>query len=151
MQVVLDGEPTPIDEEIAPLVEAVAQAGLVTTSSCQRGLGGRAILDFDSVEDAAVFLAVAAQDFSLDVASLWNRIFVENEPEEWQHFRRERMWTVSASAQDHSVEYGTDADGNEVLERTRPAAIDFRIGVAFPPSDIPTITELILQHNARES
>lgn len=148
VDVVIGGDLTAIDEEIAPLVKAIADAGMVTISSCQRGLGGKAVIDFDSVEDAATFLSIAARDFSLEVESLWNRIFVEREPETWQHFRRERIWSVSASVQDYAVEYDADATGDEVLVHRGPAIIDFRIGVAFPPSDIPTLVELVRTSSA---
>ncbi len=150
VDVVLDGEQTPIDTELAPLIEAVRDAGLRTVSCCQAGLGGKTIIDFDAVEDAAVFLAIAATDFSLEVESLWNRMFVEDEPDDWEAFRRERMWRVHAGMHDYSVVYEDPDADDKHLVRSGPASIDFMIGVEFPPSDIPALTRLVRTYNAEK-
>lgn len=148
IDVVLDGEPTAIDSELAPLIEAIRDAGLVTISSCQSGLGGKSIIDFDSVEDAAVFLAIAATDFSLDLESLWNRMFVEDEPDDWEAFRRDRMWKVHAGMHDYSLVFeDPDAENKRLVRLGGGASIDFGIGVEFPPTDIPALVELVKIHN----
>jgi hypothetical protein len=58
------------------------------------------------------------------------------------------MWTMSASAHDYSIKYQPDGKGGERLARIGPASIAFSIGVAFPPSDIPALTDLMRKQRA---
>jgi hypothetical protein len=144
VEVLIDGEPTRIDEDLGPLIAALNAGGLRTISCCQQSLDGYTHVDFDSVDDAAVFLSMVAAEFSTDYESLWNRVTRDGEPEnDWERFRRTRMWRYSASATDFSVRHQGVGEGR-TLVRDRPAAFDFSIGVAFPPSDIPEVTRLVV-------
>lgn len=143
----LNGEPTPIDVEIAPLVLEINRAGLETADSCQQGWDGRAHIGFRWADDAAQFLAIVGGDVSSDTESLWSRITREDEPaEDWERFRRERMWSYTAGAYDLSAIFEGEGDDERLLRRGDPA-YGFGIGVGFPPSDIPDLVAALQRYN----
>lgn len=108
------GREAHIDAGIAELVEALWTAGVNTDASCQGGEGDLAHLDFSSMEDASLFLALAVGD--------------DDEP---------------GGLSDRSCGSNEDPTSEPWEWLTSPSIIGRRaywtMGAFFPPSDIPEL------------
>jgi hypothetical protein len=139
-----------IDEELVPLILELWKAGLVTESSCQEDLDGRVYIHFGAAGDAERFLNIVARDADESLESIYNRIAVWDEPEEWEAFRTDRMWHFAAGARDWGAFQEEDAQGKLVVRRTGPVDFYFSVAAMFPRSDLAEVTERMRRHNSHQ-
>jgi hypothetical protein len=119
-----------VDVGIAPLILELWRGGWETWTSCQEQPDGRAFVDFFEATEAEAFLLVASGPPSDEVESIFNRIYSEDEPDDWIRFRRDRAWVLTA----HACRYES-------------GEIGISIGVAFPSSDIDEVTQRLHESN----
>ena len=133
-----------IDVEIAPFILELWTADIWTSSSCQDSgeEPGRVSVAIDEAADAARFLSIASGEYSEETESLYNRIVAAHEPEDWERFRRDRVWHFYADAFDI---HGSDKSPIEDPWAAR--MIDFAITVTFPRSDLDEVVAQLRRYN----
>jgi hypothetical protein len=119
-----------VDVGIAPLILELWRGGWETWTSCQERPDGRAYVDFYDSASAEDFLTAASGRPSDDPGSIYCRIYFEEEPDDWIRYRRDRIWTLTASA-----------------VRYQNGEIGIGIMVAFPHSDIDEVTQRLREAN----
>jgi hypothetical protein len=127
-----------VDEDIAEFILATWRLGLWTLMSCQdnegaEGEGGprRVWVQLPAL-DAEQFLSIVAgvcpdEVDQLDPDCLYNRVIPEVEPEDWETFRRGRMWHYAALPEDMRGVPGESAQ------------VDLAVSVRFPFTDLPEV------------
>jgi hypothetical protein len=127
-----------VDEKLAPLILALWKAGINTSYSCQGNMG-MAYIQFPTAWDAQKFLNLVAVYPAEDVPfakTLYGRIVGCWSRHNWQYDLRPNNESVFV-----------DDKGNAFV--ADPADFEFRVGVRFPPKDIPVVLEQIRQRRAR--
>jgi hypothetical protein len=126
----LDGRAVDVDLEIAPLIEAMDRAGIVTNQSCQN-MDGWVWIQLDDMSDLATLMSAVAID--------------DDDPD--SIFQRLTDWEVAAPSFDESSTtrwrysispYPVDEDEDEW-----PALWGFTALVEFPPADLPEVTRRV--------
>ncbi len=131
------GKSADVDEQIAPLVLELWRANLLTIASCQ-DLGGRVSIEFEDGRTAETFLNLVAGERSSDVDSIYNRIIVEEEPDDWEYFRRHRIWEYEAGRPIDYAEAG-------------PPDFEFwGVAVRFPHGDLDEVLRRVRHFNAAQ-
>lgn len=118
-----------------PLVLDLWRAGLETVSSCQ-DRHGRVSIDFADAATAEEFLNIVCGERSTDLESIYNRIVVDEEPDDWERFRRHRQWLVGGGA---PIDYETAGQTAIGL---------WCVDVSFPRSDLAEVERRLRAHNA---
>lgn len=136
-----------IDTAIAPLIQEVWKAGIVTTLSCQENLDGMAWIEFLTTHDAADFLDAVATDYSEELESLYNRIRRGFDPIGTGDFP---WWRFSATPWDTSVNEWVAENGDSEEESLAAPHFEFHLGIRFPTDDIPTLVERMRHFNRSE-
>jgi len=132
------GKSADVDEEIAPLLLELWRANLWTIASCQ-DLGGRVSIEFEDGRTAETFLNLVSDGRSSDVDSIYNRIVVEEEPDDWEYFRRHRIWEYGAG---RPIDYA----------ETGPPDFEFwGVAVRFPRSDLDEALRRVRDFNAAQA
>jgi hypothetical protein len=120
-----------VDEELAPLIEALWVLGLDSWLSCQ-DCGPQSGTEDDRriwiempMRDAEGFINIVAERPSDEIESLYNRIAWEWEPDDWETHRRNRAWHYAA------------------LPCALPefGVIEIGISIRFPYTDLPEVLE----------
>jgi hypothetical protein len=126
----LDGRAVDVDLEIAPLIEAMDRAGIVTSQSCQN-MDGWVWIQLDDMSDLATLMSAVAID--------------DDDPD--SIFQRLTDWEVAASYFDESSTtrwrysispYPVDEDEDEW-----PTLWGFSALVEFPPADLTEVTRRV--------
>lgn len=133
-----DGKSAEIDEEIAPLVLELWRAYLWTVSSCQ-DVRGRVHIDFEDSATAEAFVNVVVGERSGDVESLYNRIVLDDEPDDWEHFRRRRVWEFGGG---RPIDYA---------DTGQPDLAFWCVAVMFPRDDLELVLQRVREFNAAKS
>ena len=132
--VIIDGQPTLIDVDLAPLITALTARGILTVGCCQGGPGERADIGFDDPAAVIAFLELVARVFRTDIDGLWNRIFYCDEPDaNLATFQAERLWEFYVRPLDRSVDQRS-------LTRSGGPDVHLLFTITFPPDDIAAIT-----------
>lgn len=145
-----DDAPVEIDRGLAELIAELWTLGAITSNCCEN-LSGRATITFEDAPSAELFLEAVISETrpawpdQVEVESLYNRIaaFTDDEPDDWQAFRKRRMWTLKAQAHEFGcLRHGPDhfASGAEVL---------IAVTVNFPVADVPVALEAVRAANER--
>ena len=115
-----------VDEEIAPLILACWRAGIDTDNSCQENRPGIAWVEFPTAADAEHFTT----NVVCDMDALYWRAFPNDDGEiHWE-------WAAVPEDLGEELDEATDE-----IERIGPPDIRIVVGVRFPRSDIPLLTE----------
>ena len=133
VRVVYGDQEAMIDEEIAPLSRELWRHGILTHSSCQN-VRGNVMVEFIDVDNALPFLELVAPRDN-HVESIYNRIVGDDEPDDWQRFRSQRMWQLKAG-------HPYDLNAGHPDEGVVFAA---SILVFFPRYDLPAVTHALQQ------
>jgi hypothetical protein len=115
-----------VDQEIAPLILACWRAGIDTDNSCQENRPGIAWVEFPTAADAEHFTTNVVRDMD----ALYWRAFPNDDGE--------IHWEWAAVPEDLGEELDEPTDE---IERIGPPDIRIVVGVRFPRSDIPLLTE----------
>src|SRR5262249_41909334 len=110
-----DGRSAEVDEDLAPLILALWQAGISTNACCQEGQPGRAWIEFTTAQDALLFLKMVSGARNVEDVP-W-----EDALETYFH----------ASVTEGSWEY------------TIPSSLDSEGSVWFPRAELPRILESV--------
>jgi hypothetical protein len=131
------GKSADVDEQIAPLLLELWRANLWTIASCQ-DLGGRVSIEFEDGRTAETFLNLVAGERSSNVDSIYNRIIVDEEPDDWEYFRRHRIWEYGAG---RPIDYA----------ETGPPDFEFwGVAVRFPRGDLDEVLRRVRDFNAAQ-
>jgi hypothetical protein len=130
-----DGKSAEIDEEIAPLVLELWRANLWTVSSCQ-DVRGRVHIDFADWAAAEAFVNLVVGERSSDVESLYSRIVVDDEPDDWEQFRRRRVWEFGGG---RPIDYAATG---------QPDLGFWCVAVMFPRNDLELVFQRVRDFNA---
>jgi hypothetical protein len=123
--IALNGREADVDVGMAELILACWRHDIETALSCQKGVGGRAWIEFPLAEDARRFLELAVpNDDSGQLGGLWQRAFQGT-----AYPRVGWQWRC------HPVDLSDDRESTYALTP---------IQAWFPPRDIP---ELVRNHN----
>jgi hypothetical protein len=127
-----------IDEELAPLILALWQAGIDTVNCCQENFPGIAWIEFLSTHDAKEFLDRVAvypdeEDYrrANGPETLYDRVIGRGSEGDWRYDL-------------HPFDFGVDEEivNDEVVETCiGPADFEFSVSIRFPRTDIPLILE----------
>lgn len=142
----LGGLEVPVDTEIAPLVQALWTAGLVTGNTCQDSPpgSGRVWIQFLTPEMGAHFAdAVAVYEAGTD--TLYNRIFARWTPADGTE--PPDTWSWSVEIRDAAIKELFDDEGRVTEEHPGKPDADFTLSVRFPRSDLPLVVERMKRHN----
>jgi hypothetical protein len=133
-----------IDVGIAPLIEEVWRAGIMTGLSCQEIRPGKARIVFLTAEDAETFLNIVVGEYSHDYDSLYNRI-----RQAWSTGDEDKdsWWDFATGADDESIEDDDLPDGSGEEWSIGPPQFKFSISIRFPVTDIPVLLERMKVHN----
>lgn len=126
-----------VDEQLAPLIDALWTAGLSTTRSCQRHvMSGKVWIEFPFAEDAETFLAVAVgDDRSQDSPHARSLNWMFGDGGRTSDFQNEGKSPKNNPWEFHvTVSDNTDSPGSE-------ARFLFGISVLFPDDQLATVTE----------
>jgi hypothetical protein len=115
-----------IDEQIADLVKGLWAIGITTVSSCQGSATRKAHVTFADIDGAEVFLTLVAGEEDEDSESLWSRITWDNEPDDWESWRKDRRWR-----------YYPDLNNDE------EGMFFASMHVTFPASDLAAATDRV--------
>jgi hypothetical protein len=115
-----------VDEEIAPLILACWRAGVDTDNSCQENRPGIAWIEFLTAADAERFTTTVVRDRD----DLYWRAFPNDDGEV--------HWEWAAVPGDLGEEWD---EATDEIERIGPSDIQIAVGIRFPRSDIPLLTE----------
>lgn len=132
-----DGTQELVDEQIAELMRALWQRGVLTVACTQDDGCGRVAIGFASVIEAQDFLdAVAAVDPEPD--GLYNRIVAAQRDPAQEH----RYWRFDVEPENWAVQEHLD-EPTGVITRTAegPPQIVFTMTVRFPPDDIAQVVQ----------
>jgi hypothetical protein len=142
-----DDEAVDVDQGLAELIAQLWALGCLTNGCCENQ-DGIVYIAFDDTDSAERFLTTVALHHrpalpaDVDDESLYARIsgFSDTEPDDWQEFRKRRMWRLNAMVQ----EWGNLADGPDVFTEG-----EFVIGITvfFPRSDLGAALEAVRAAN----
>jgi len=123
-----------IDEAIAPLIEAIWQAGIPTMMSCQETDPGMAWIEFEELEHVQEFLNLVA-DYEEGAATMYNRIAHD-------------LITPPAATPMREYQLNPlDCGGNDESHRKdRDCAFIFSVGVYIPHADLPIVLDRLRRH-----
>jgi hypothetical protein len=135
----VDIDDTPIDEDIAPLIQLLWDLDLDTTNSCQDN-NGRVWVEFATPYDAEEFLnRIAVYEDGLD--TLYNRIRGAWVPIDDDTWYESNAWRYDVTPADLSVrEEPTDQDDLHEFPEG-PSEFTFRVSVRFPHADLPAVMQ----------
>jgi hypothetical protein len=124
-----------VDEELAPLILALWQAGIDTHMSCQENFPGITWIHFPTSEDAEGFLDLVAvyPEGRRIRRTLYDRIAGCGSDKDWQYDLHPHDWGVKE-----------DVVGDEVVETCiGPTDFGFSVCIRFPKTDLPLITKRV--------
>ena len=126
----------PIDEDIAPLIEALWQRGIETLNSCQdNGDNHWVWIEFATPLDASKFLNAAIGRFG-DHRTLYGRAMGTS-------MDTPDAWTYQVFPMNYGIEESIVDD--EVQERRiGPNDVDFSISIRFPRRDLSTVLRRLM-------
>jgi len=132
-----------IDEEIAPLIRELWEAGIETLNSCQDNPSGFVWVQFATTTDAAAFLDIVAQ-YDDEPDGLYARITgrcdcLDDSPPPWQYHAHPEDYCL--------VEGYTDDDGEVEYWHEGDPEFFFWMSVRFPRSDYPTVLARLVRYN----
>ena len=127
-----------VDEELAPLLEQLAKAGINTLMSCQENRPGIAWITFSRVNDLGRFLEIVGA-YEPDGTSLYRRITGDAE---------EGGWEYELYPMDAGMHYEESKDGVTEEGPGGPPCFCFQASVRFPRTDLPILLERMTQYNA---
>jgi hypothetical protein len=138
---------TEVEEELAPLIQALWNAGIDTALSCQENLPGIAWIMFPTFMDAEMFLTLVAQYPELGSAE--NR-----DPERFCQTLYARVkrhgsgdnWVYRA----HIDDLARDFEPEDAPEHSKPSDMCFSLSVQFPRSDLPLVLERVQRRSQEE-
>jgi hypothetical protein len=122
-----------IDVGLAPLIEEIWKADILTLNSSEENHPGIAWIEFRSSDDASRFLDIVAGEYDDDLRGLYNRI-----RQEWDDSDGpvEGTWDFAIYPVDRSVDqWITDEDMIEE-EPIGPPDFDFTVSIRFPREDL---------------
>ena len=127
-------EDVEIDEVLAPLIQEIWKADIVTMMSCQETESGIAWIEFDSMDDLLKFLNIVSE-YEEGVDTLYNRINHQLTGD-----ITKPIWHYQVNLQDLD-EYEPDREDGGL--------VDFlaTVGIYFPHEDLPIIFERIQAFN----
>lgn len=132
-------EPVPIDVGIADLIQDLWTLDCETNNCCENQDGSVVIgfLDGYSAEYFTTIVAAALRptdpNAPTDLEGLYNRIVINDEPEDWRAFRENRAWQFT-SGWPHDY---------------RQSWLAIPVSIRFPRTDLPTVKAAI--HTAATS
>jgi hypothetical protein len=128
-----------VDEELAPLIEELWKAKILTELSCQEACPGIAWIQFSEAEGLCAFLNIVAE-FDREAGSLYRRITgpVNGEKD---------CWVYGLLPWDGAVHETLTEDDR--VEESHEGQPDFHpcAAVHFPRSDLPVLLERMTRHN----
>lgn len=129
-----------IDENIAPLIEALWSMEIYTLNSCERQshLNDCVWIQFLDAGMAEQFLDIIAK-FSDDPNSMYNRI-----RSSWADPLDPLSWEFKALVDDYGVDEKVVDDNVEEMFSGQHA-FNISISIRFPQSDLKEVTELVLK------
>ena len=133
-----------IDVGIAPLIEEIWRAEIVTINSCQEAQPGVAGIVFLTAEHAEAFLDIVAGEFDDDDDSLYNRILQARSADDEDQDGR---WIFIVDLHDESLDWQERPDGTLDVRSTGSPHFGFSISIGFPVMDIPVLVERMRAHN----
>src|SRR5215469_241505 len=150
-RVAWQGREAEVDEELAPLIQALWKAGIDTLLSCQENRPGVAWICFPTARDAKNFLdAVAVYPDRKDLRTVGGRLYVGDVP-----FWETLYGRITGCGTDGDWQYdvnvdnwGVDEDlvnGEVVQTCIGPADFEFSVSVRFPRTDLPLILDRLQQ------
>jgi len=112
---------------------------------------GRVWIEFESSDDARRFLNAAAGEYDTVIDSLYNRIaYGWGNPLEV--LRRYGNWEYDLSLIDENVHVEPHEAGDGFSEESvGPPSLRFRVGVAFPRTDLAEVGDALRQTGRSES
>ena len=136
-----DFEMAEIDEDLAPLIQALWRSGVRTYMSCQDNAPeGYAWICFPDAGEAERFMAIAIPRHQPEEGSIYDRARnVWDFPGE--------PWLFAANVEDEAVEYEVDED-QDTMEEHHPTGVPewrFHISVRFPRGDLAAVTAAVQQ------
>lgn len=137
-----EGERAEIDTEIAPLIRELWRHRISTVTSCQN-VRGRVLVEFADPDAALLFLEIVAP-YDESAESIYNRIVIREEPDDWQRFRRDRVWRLEAGRP-------VDMSDESTAEGTHVPRFEMPVCVLFPRADLPNVLAALQKEPARES
>lgn len=150
MQSPFEDTPVDIDQGLVELIAELWALGAVTSGCCEN-LGGRATITFEDASSAERFLEAVISETrpvrpeQVEMESIYNRVagFTDDEPDDWQAFRKRRMWTLEAQVH----EFGCLRNGPDRFAPGAEALI--AITVNFPVADVSVALESVRAVNHR--
>jgi hypothetical protein len=130
-----------VDEEIAPLLNAIWKLGIATCNSCQENQPGVIWIEFSRAEDAEAFLTSIVS--GLDPIN-------SPEAENWLYSRiigqngagQNGGWRYSAHP--HDFRECIDEENNTLeLSASEPCGIELSISIRFPVKDYERLLDLV--------
>jgi hypothetical protein len=143
-----------VDEELAPLIQAIWRAGIDTINSCQENQPGIAWIEFATARDAQRFLNLVAECPDKSELHVVNgRLFVGDTPFEHTLYPRvthrgvDGGWRYDVSLYDLGVDEEI-VNGQVVDTPIGPSDFQFAVSIRFPRTELPLLLEK-LQERAR--
>jgi hypothetical protein len=124
--------PIDIDAGIADLIQDIWTLECETNNCCENQ-DGFVVIGFtdgysaERFTDAVAATVRPAARAPLDVESLYNRLVIDDEPEDWRDFREARAWQFESG---WPRDYAEDG-------------LAIPISIRFPQSDLPTVRAAI--------
>lgn len=127
------GIETEVDEGLAELLQLIWKLQIATINSCQENQPGIAWIEFQSADDASLFLNHVAlyppDDFK---ETLYGRITQISE----------KSWVFNCTPQNYGVKW-IFSDDTLTEEYLGFNDFEFSVSIRFPVSDIPLIVEIL--------
>lgn len=123
-----------IDEEMAPLIREIWNAGVDTMMCCQEVAPGIGWIEFPSVEDLLRFLNIVTV-YEPGVDTLYNRI------------RHDLAGTTSSPEWEFQFNLLDICDTGESRSGGERVCFEPTVGAYFPASDIPLLIERLQEFN----
>ena len=126
-----------VDEELAPLLEQVASAGIVTVMSCQENRPGIVWIMFLTVGDLCEFLNIVAEYDPVE-GSLYRRATLAGD---------EGCWEYGLIPEDVALHETVTED--DFIDESHDGQVCFNLcpSVRFPRTDLPVLLDKMVRHN----